>query len=84
MQSNRRLKDNSIGLGISSSKIIAQNNGGDLIITPKRYRISNYATQIEITTPVEISDPLLGAISIDQNSPRSQLLNRSIIAFNPI
>ena len=44
MQSNRRLKDNSIGLGISSSKIIAQNNGGDLMIIPKRYRNANYAT----------------------------------------
>ena len=44
MQSNRRLKDNSIGLGISSSKVIAQNNGGDLMIIPQRYRNANYAT----------------------------------------
>jgi len=44
MQSNRRLKDNSIGLGISSSKIIAQNNGGDLMIIPKRYRNAEFAT----------------------------------------
>ena len=54
LQSLMRVKDNSIGLGISSSKIIAQNLGGDVTIIPKRHRLQEYATQVEITIPVEI------------------------------
>ena len=53
LQSLNRIRDGSIGLGISSSKIIAQNLGGDVCIIPKRHRLEDYATQVEITIPVE-------------------------------
>jgi hypothetical protein len=41
-------------MGITSSKIIAQNLGGDLIIMPTRHRDERFSTEIEITIPVEI------------------------------
>ena len=44
LQSIKRVKDHSVGLGISSSKMIAQNLGGDVSIIPARHRLENYST----------------------------------------
>ena len=71
MQSLKRVKDNSIGLGMSSSRIIAQYLGGDLSIIPQRHRLNDYSTQVEITIPVEIQ--VLEADSDDE--PQNLLVN---------